>query len=30
MKYLQQLTGSTSVSQSAAEVQKLLSKIGGA
>lgn len=30
MKNLQQLTGSTSVSQSAAEVQKLLNKIGGA
>lgn len=30
MKKLQQLTGSTSVSQSAAEVQKLLAKIGGA
>jgi len=29
MKKLQQLTGSTSVSQSAAEVQKLLNKIGG-
>jgi len=30
MKKLQQLTGSTSVSQSAEEVQRLLSKIGGA
>jgi hypothetical protein len=29
MKKLQQLTGSTSVSQSAAEVQKLLNKLGG-
>lgn len=29
MKKLQQLTGSTSVSQSAEEVQKLLNKIGG-
>ena len=29
MKKLQQLTGSTSVIQSAEEVQKLLNKIGG-